>query len=111
MDGGVSREFRFRMVDDEAEGCAYIVDGRTICGTVRRPGSSYCAQHHALCHVADGSFWDRRRLKEEEALAAAVGGRRGRPARLPPERFLNRLENIARGVSRPKRSCIVPGGK
>src|SRR5579883_3104238 len=69
------------------EGCAYIVDdGDGRCGAACRAGSPYCPEHHALCHLAGGSRAARRRLREEAALAALVGGRSGRPGRLPPER-------------------------
>ena len=77
-------------------------------GASLKPGSPYCREHHALCHVAEGSIRGRRRLREAEALANAVGGRQGRPARTPPEPVLRRLENVARGFARPRCSCIVP---
>jgi hypothetical protein len=88
-------------------GCAFILDAGASCGGTRQPGSPYCEHHHALCHVAGGSPGERRRLRETEALARAVGGRRGRSARTPPERVLRRLENLARAFARPDRSCIV----
>lgn len=110
MDGGASRELEASIREESKEdGCAYILDEKATCGGARKPGSSYCERHHALCHLAGGSSKERRRLNEEEALAVAVGGKRGRPARNPPERFLRWLENVARGFPRPKCSCIVPG--
>jgi hypothetical protein len=115
MDGG-----GFRWLDAPnaaADGCAYIVDDdnairrlrpRTFCGASRRPDSSYCPSHHALCHIAGGSPGERRRSRETELLAAAVGGKRGRPERIPPERFLQWLEQITRAFARPDCSRIVP---
>jgi hypothetical protein len=90
------------------EGCAYIVDdGDGRCGAACRAGSPYCPEHHALCHLAGGSGAARRRLREEAALAALVGGRSGRPGRLPPERFLKWLERAARVFAWPNRSRYV----
>jgi hypothetical protein len=107
MDGGASRVFGAGVNKGEERGCAYILDGGGPCGVGQRPGSSYCEHHHAVCHIAGGSAGERRRIREEEAIATAVGGKRGRAARMPPEFFLRRLENVARGSSRPKRSRIV----
>jgi len=110
VDGGVSRALD-RRVDGEADdGCAFILDGGTTCRAPRRPGSPYCGHHHALCHIPGGSKGERRRLKETEALASAVGGRQGRPARTPPDPFLRRLESITRGFSHPRCSRIVREG-
>jgi len=50
-----------------------------------------------------------RRLREADALAQAVGGRRGRAARMPPDRFLRRLERAAQGFLRHDSSCFVRG--
>ena len=84
--------------EDEA-GCAYILAdcgvGRT-CGAPRRHSSSYCPTHHALCHVAYGSPAEADHLRRVEALASAVGGRRGREGAGPSRRFLRRLERAAR---------------
>lgn len=58
-------------------GCAYILDDGDscrFCGGVPRRGSSYCPQHHALCHVASGTAEESRRLREVEELARVVGG-------------------------------------
>jgi hypothetical protein len=107
VDGGGFRARGGRSREAEDEGCAFILDSGGSCGEKRRHGSVYCAHHHALCHVPEGSSDERRRLKETEALASAVGGRRGRSARVPPDRFLRRLENVARGFVRPKCSRIV----
>lgn len=95
----------------EDEGCAYILDGGGRCGAARREGSPYCAPHHARCHLSEESRRGRRRLKEAEALASAVGGRAGRPWRLPPDPLLRRLENVARGFARPNRSRFVQEGE
>src|SRR5271156_289248 len=53
-------------------GCAYILDdgdGRRFCDGVPRRGSSYCQQHHAVCHVPSGTTEETRRLREVEELA------------------------------------------
>jgi hypothetical protein len=99
--------------DEDDPGCAYLLDegdGRRICGAVRKTSplrkavSPYCPEHHALCHVAYGSEAEANRLAEVEAIAKAVGGRRSRYAVGPSGRFLKRLEQTARGFSRPHRS-------
>jgi len=86
--------------DDEIEmGCAYILDegdGRKICGIPCRTASPYCRQHHARCHVAYGSDGEADHLREVEALAKAVGGRRSRAGGGPSRQFLKRLERVAR---------------
>jgi hypothetical protein len=76
-------------------GCAYILDDGDscrVCGGMLRRGSSYCPQHHALCHVASGTAEEVRRLREVEELARVVGGRRGAEGVGPSRRFLKRLE-------------------
>jgi|SRR5271167_5181145 len=78
-----------------SSGCAYILDDRegcSICGLALRRGSSYCPQHHALCHVACGTSEEARRLREVEELARVVGGRRAAESVGPSPRFLKRLE-------------------
>jgi hypothetical protein len=108
VDGGASRAFGIKgRGQDEDEGCAFILDSGGTCDARRREGSPYCGHHHALCHVSEESRRGRRRLKEAEALASAVGGRAGKPARLPPDPVLRRLENIARGFARANRSRFV----
>jgi hypothetical protein len=80
-------------------GCAYIVDesgGRHACGATRRPSSSYCPHHHSLCHIVCGSKAETDRLREVEALASAVGGRRARQRTEPTGQFLKRLERSVR---------------
>jgi hypothetical protein len=109
VDGGVAGGFGLRFGQRDEEGCAFILEGGGSCGAACKPGSSYCDHHHRLCYLSGGSLSERRRLRETEALATAVGGRRGRATRLPPDPLLRRLENIARGFSRPNRSCIVRG--
>src|SRR5215472_13881151 len=84
-----------RPLRDEALGCAYPLGGiedRQFCGTSRRAGSPYCPEHHALCHVPSGTGEEMQRLREVEALANAVGGRRACAGGGPPRRFLKRLE-------------------
>jgi hypothetical protein len=112
VDGGASNRLGGRIfAAADEEGCAYLVEDGVGCGAPRRAGSPYCEHHHRRCRVAGGSSGERRRLREAEALANAVGGRRGRDTRLPPDPFLRRMENIARGFLRPSRSRIVPGGE
>ena len=80
-------------------GCAYIMgdgEGCRFCGGVPRRGSSYCAQHHALCHVASGTMEEIRRLREVDELARVVGGRRGAEGVGPSRQFLKRLERALR---------------
>lgn len=89
----------------EAEGCAYLLtcdkeggpDSR--CTALCRPGSSYCPQHHALCHLPRGSRAERVRLREVKTLANMVGGRRGSEGEGPSRRFLDRLEQALREFS------------
>jgi hypothetical protein len=108
VDGGASHAFEaeFGKVRD---GCAFILEDGMSCGAERRPGSSYCSHHHALCHLSGGSVGERRRLSEGEMLAAAVGGKLTRRSRLPSDHFLSRLEKLLRGLARPNRSRIVLG--
>ena len=99
--------------DREDCGCAFPLgaDGAPLaCGAPRRPGSSFCPEHHALCHLPPGGLAERRALAEEEALARAVGGRLGREAREPPDALLRRLDRISRLFFCPKSSCYVQGG-
>ena len=80
-------------------GCAYIADesgSRRSCGATRRPSSSYCPHHHSLCHIGCGSKAETDRLREVEALASAVGGRRARQRAEPTRQFLKRLEQALR---------------
>jgi hypothetical protein len=88
--------------NDGAPGCAYIIEegeDRRCCGEGLRPGSSYCPPHHALCHLACGTIEEARILREVEALARAVGGRRAADGGGPSRRFLRRLEQAARAFS------------
>ncbi len=87
----------------EGERCAYVVDGGALgstpacfCAARRQPGSAYCPTHHAQCHLASGSTAEKRRLREIEVLATAVGGRRGQTASRPPAPVLRRLERLTR---------------
>jgi hypothetical protein len=101
--------------DDQGEtGCAYLLgdcDGRRICGAPRKAVSPsrkalspYCPEHHALCHAAYGSEAEAGRLREVEAIAKVVGGRRSRDTAGPSRGFLRRLEEAARGSLRATRS-------
>jgi hypothetical protein len=83
---------------EDDEGCVYIIDKSGIhrfCGASRRPASSYCPEHHALCHLAYGSVAEAERLREVEAIASAVAGRRSRNRSGPSTHFLRRLERTA----------------
>src|SRR5438874_250763 len=99
---------------DEDSGCVYLLgstEGWEVpCGRPRRRDSSFCPKHHAICHIPAGSRAEDRGLAEAEALAEAVGGRLGAPAREPPEPLLRRLDRISRRFSRPHRSRYVQGG-
>jgi hypothetical protein len=95
-------------------GCAFVLDadirgtaGRSYCAAPRRPGSVYCHAHHALCHLSSDSLAEHRKLKEIEALAEAVGGRSGRPARRPPPRFLQRMDRVSQAALRQECSRNV----
>jgi hypothetical protein len=80
------------------DGCAYILGesaSNRMCGAPRRPESSYCEQHHALCHLVCGSPAEANRLREVEAIASAVGGRRARNRGGPSKQFLRRIEHAA----------------
>jgi hypothetical protein len=83
----------------DSAGCAFIIgdnQSRRFCGQSRRLGSPYCPEHHALCHVRCGTSEETRRLREVEALASAIGGRRSRAGGGPSRQFLKRLENVVR---------------
>jgi hypothetical protein len=89
----------------EEDGCAYLFSdaGEGVpdyCGAPRRPGSSYCPRHHALCYLPRGSRAEKARLREAKALADMVGGRCGwEEEDEPPQRFIERLERAVRGFS------------
>lgn len=105
------RERRTEFDPESEHGCAFVLDnldpGATearFCDAPRRPGSAYCPPHHADCHLANGSAAERQQFREIEALAEAVGGKRGRAAQHPPLAVLRRLERIARALSSARRS-------
>jgi hypothetical protein len=85
---------------EKEDGCAYIVEasgsGRQTCGATRRLSSPYCPSHHSLCYLVGGSKAETDRLREVEALASAVGGRRARQRAQPTRQFLKRLEQVVR---------------
>lgn len=100
------------------DGCTFVLDEdtsararRTYCAAPRRAGSAYCHSHHALCHLPSESLAEQRELQEIEALAEAVGGKSGRPARRPPPRFLLRMGQISRAALGPNRSRNVLSGR
>lgn len=94
-----------RATDPAADcGCAYILDpepgaaprrARGRCAAPRQEGSSYCPDHHALCHLVRGSPAEAKRLLEIELLAETVGGRGAAKSALPSTRFLDRLEALS----------------
>ncbi len=80
-------------------GCAYLIgndDTAKNCALPCRPRSSYCQEHHALCHLACGTSAEADRLREVETLARAVGGRQGWRGTAPSRPFLERLESAVR---------------
>ena len=98
------RSMPWEIEEDEA-GCAFLLDqecgGFRACGAPRRESSStYCPTHHALCHVANGSPAEADHLRQVEALASVVGGRRSREGGAPSLRFLRRLERRSRSFVR-----------
>lgn len=114
MGGEMPRAPRDRGLEEAEGGCAFVLNGNDgdpagggFCAAPRQPGSAYCPRHHARCHLPNGSAAERRQMQEIEALAKAVGGRRGRVARQPPSGLLRRLERIERAFSRPDRSRNV----
>lgn len=109
MDGWVARAFDLGRDLREDEGCAFILEEGGVCGAPQRDGSPYCAPHHVLCHLPKEGRGARRRQRETEALARAVGGRNGRRDRLPPDHFLRRLEKIAGNFARSECSRFVQG--
>jgi hypothetical protein len=99
----------------DEQGCAYMIDAadgqrpRSFCGAACTPGSAYCPEHHARCHLRGGSAAERRRLREIEAFGAAAGGKRVRDACEPSALMLQRLERAARSAfARQECSCFVP---
>jgi hypothetical protein len=97
-------------------GCAFVLEegrgsgasaGNPFCNANCQAGSPYCPQHHRLCHLKSGSDAERRQLCEMEALAQAVGGRQGRPARSPPDGVLRHIERLERVFLRLDCSRIV----
>lgn len=94
-------------------GCAFPLDrgeDPIPCGRPRAPGSSFCAEHHALSRLAHGSRDERREIALEEALARAVGGRFGREGREPPAALLRRLDRLTRLFFCPESSGYVHSG-
>jgi hypothetical protein len=107
------------MADTHKEefGCSFILDadrsgdtgsfGPRFCDAPRHPDSSYCARHHAICHLPGGSAAEDLRLREIEALAQVAGGKYGREVPCPPPGLLRRLVRVSRAFSRPSCSRIV----
>ncbi len=79
-------------------GCPYLLQDRQACGCERKQRSPYCAAHHALCHVVQGSRAERSRLSEIEVVAKFVGGRAElhRFRRGPSDRFMRELNSRLR---------------
>jgi hypothetical protein len=100
----MTRPAALRATREDEPGCAYLLHecggvDRT-CGAPRRHASPYCPTHHALCHVANGSPAEADHLRQVEALATVVGGRRSREGGAPSLRFLRRLERRSRSFVR-----------
>lgn len=88
--------------EHDGAGCAYLLGAHSTapsCGRPRRTRSSYCDQHHALCHLASGTAAEAARFREAEALACAVGGRQGWRRSQPSPLFLRRLQQFLREIS------------
>ena len=84
-------------------GCAFLLDGGaadplspTFCNRPCRPGSDYCPEHHALCHLRVGSRAEIMKEFAQEALADAVGGKQTRHLPAPPASWFPRVEKAAR---------------
>ena len=57
------------------DGCRYITGHNGTaqwCGRKEKPGSSYCPDHHALCHIAPGSEEECAARDRIQRLAAAA---------------------------------------
>ena len=83
-------------------GCGYLLGAEATaisCGQPRQARSSYCSEHHALCHLASGTTAEAHRLREVETLAYAVGGRQGWHGLEPSRPFLERLQFAVRDFS------------
>ena len=100
----------------EERRCAYVIgtaDGGAqprFCSAVCYSRSAYCPEHHARCRLRGGSLGERQRLREIEALATAVGGKRARADGQPSALTLRRLERVAQAaLTRPVCSCFVQG--
>ncbi|MBV9552548.1 MAG: hypothetical protein JO032_07145 [Alphaproteobacteria bacterium] len=91
--------------------CAFILDDRSLCGQPSRAKSAYCDRHHTLCHLTRGSRAERLRLRQDEALAEAVGGKRARSTRAPPDGYMQRMAQVERACARKNRSRIVHDGE
>lgn len=79
-----------------ASGCCYPVDDDDRlqqCGAELQLGSSYCAEHHALCYLPRNSPLEHSRLRTIERIGEAVGGRTARTRAITTS-FLRRVEDI-----------------
>ena len=83
-------------MDCEQDGCRFVDEHHRQCGAPRRPGSSYCPDHHAICRLAIGSRAERSEIRLVEWIGEPVGGRAGDRERVPPEKFMRRLEGRRR---------------
>ena len=79
-------------------GCAFAIKDQQQCGVPLRAGSSYCDEHHRLCHLKRGSAAERKRLRETDKIGAMVGGRSHdhRGDRGMSAAFVRRLEAVQR---------------
>jgi hypothetical protein len=62
-------------------GCRFLIGERMQCGAPRRPGSSYCPGHHALCYLVPGSPAYAARLREDARDIAMSRANRIEPDR------------------------------
>jgi hypothetical protein len=82
-------------------GCRFVVGPREggdqhQCGAPQTVASSYCAEHHALCHIAPGSKAERRLISRIEKIGFLLGGRRVPLGHAPSPSFIRRLEGLQR---------------
>jgi hypothetical protein len=66
-----------------------------FCCHRRKPGSSYCAAHHAVCYLTRGGSGERKAIERIERLAAFVGGRASDKQSQPSEAFISRADRRA----------------
>lgn len=81
------------------KGCRFIVgiNGTAQwCGKPGREDSSYCAEHHALCHVPVGSAAEAKEIRRIERMAKIVGGKAPVANAVLSDKFLRALDTKSR---------------